>query len=188
MTIVLAFDAAWGGLGWAVCGPKGPLGSLGDAIGWASFPSDLQDRYGRLVLELSRAFDVAEARRRVSGGELFVTVEEPPQVHGRANQASTSIGLGKCVGAVHLYARVRLPTVRPPLAQLYSEEAGIADWRRDYRPMLRGPDWKGSAVECAAKLWPGMIPITARRKLREDTSEAVLIGVHTARRLDRGGR
>lgn len=93
----LALDLAWGGTGWCLATPDGPV-----VHGWARFRGDhrldalldwWRDEVAPAVLEVDLA----------RGGDdplIRPCIERPPWVYSRGNQAATLYGMGTIAGIV----------------------------------------------------------------------------------------
>lgn len=183
MAIVLAFDASWGCLGWALCTANKPV-RTGYAI--------LKSRSWRMaalrevLAELEHHVADLSAHLRPGDSPPRVVIERAPKVYaGRGNQAAIGFGLGQIAGALELWG------CRP--AWSYPWLVGTDQWRRWWWHKLpRGRvACKTAAVrEVERGPWRHHLDGLDRHRDREgdyegpavDVAEAILLGMGAARR------
>jgi len=181
--IVLAFDAAWGGLGVCLCTANAPIYCAHHALkgrAWrmAALIPVLRD------LEL-RIADL-HVHAHPSDPAPRVLIEKAPQVYaGRGNQAATAYSLGHLAGALELWA------CRPTWSYPWAVPSDVWRswwWKRKPRGrkkckiaaynQVHGSPWRkwidGLRVHDQPRDYEG--PAV-------DVAEAILIGMGAARRL-----
>lgn len=181
--IVLSFDAAWGGSGWAISDTSGPI-----VFGSAVPDGDWRwDRARRLVLELRQV--AQELAAEAGASELRLVVERAPLRYswkGRAegdrrgsDPTSVVRGLSELVGAVAVQG------VWPGWAYPWDLEPEA--WRSWWSLRGKREAVKAYAIRNVEILWPWTRPGLAEAgELAGDVAEAILIGAGAAKRFNEG--
>ncbi len=172
MTHVLAFDAAWGGVGWTLANTKKPL-----ATGWFA-PGNKTWRTAALAHEL-RELDRIVARFDVRPRVVVERINW--HYHAPGNQRPIAFGLGTCAGAIELWGcREEWP---------YPWLVPVAEWRKWWAIKGRGKAQKKQCAitYCTMMGWGHFL--AEHRDIdkkgdgaRGDVAESILIGVGAARR------
>lgn len=183
MPIVIGMDAAWSGLGWAVCTLSGPF-----EVGHIKL-SQKTWRMAILIEQLQYIEHVIaelEIRAHPDDNPPRVVIERAPKVYSRGNQASIGFGLGEIAGAIEVWA------CRPPWD--YPWMPTPDEWRKWWwhsRKRQGRTALKRMAVgEVQRNLWSKCLepfPLHVEPNDFEgpgvDVAEAILLGMGAARRI-----
>lgn len=185
---VLAFDAAWGGMGWALCHSQGPM-----QTGWVKLRSKAWPMASLRDYLAGLDHVIADAQMALPAGcpPLRIVIEEPPAIYSGAargktgqpvgNQALTGFGLGRIVGAIECWA------CRSDLGYPWLVSPG--EWRLWWKIGGKGRAEKKHAALALTRA-QGWQPFTVEFPFdpeeggaRADVAEAILLGVGAASRL-----
>lgn len=173
MAVVLAADAAWGGLGWCLATEGGPL-TAGHIVlkARARRVEALQGYLDALWLPLLE-------EQRKAGSEPRIVIEAMPEVYRRGNQANVGYGLGRITGSIEMWAVIR-GFAEPELM-------GVREWRSYWSIVGPREAAKARAIRLVEGLrWgaflrrPNGAPLND--DARGDVAEAILLGMAAARK------
>lgn len=184
MPIVLAFDAGWGGTGWALCTANKPV-----ATGYAKPGGKtwrmvaLRELLGQLEHQVA---DLA-AHSHPNDPQPRVVIERAPKFYaGRGNQAAIGFGMGEIAGAIELWG------CRPTWEHPWLVTPDV--WRRWWwskPPRGRTKLKRAAVMQIQGSPWRAEIEGLARdgREPQDfegpagDVAEAILLGIGAARRI-----